>query len=137
MNLRVVLDTNVILSGFLLPESIPGKIIRLSAEGRFVLVLSPDILNEVHRVLLKKFHYSKPDAQQADATLRLVGDLVSPTSLVEIILKDPSDNRILECALDGLADVLVSGDKKHLLPLGSFRGILILSPADFLRKYFS
>lgn len=137
MNLRVVLDTNVFISGFLLPESTPGKILRLAAEGRFTLVVSPDILAEVHRVLLKKFRYSVTDAQQAEATLRLMGELVSPTSLVEIISKDPSDNRILECALDGLADVIVSGDKKHLLPLVSFRHRPILSPSDFLRKYFS
>lgn len=137
MNLRVVLDTNVYISGFLLPESNPGKILRLAAEGRFTLVLSPDILAEVHRVLLKKFRYSAADAEKADAALRLMGELVSPTSLVEIISKDPSDNRILECALDGLADVIVSGDKKHLLPLLSFRLRPILSPSDFLRKYFS
>lgn len=137
MNLRVVLDANVILSGFLLPESNPGKILRLAAEGRLTLVLSPDILAEVHRVLLKKFRYSVADAQKADATLRLMGEVVSPTSLVEMITKDPTDNRILECALDGLADVIVSGDKKHLLPLVSFRRRPIQSPADFLRRFFS
>lgn len=136
MNLRIVLDTNVILSGFLLPESNPGKILRLAAEGRFVLVISPDILVEVQRILFKKFRYSVADAEKADATLRLMGELVSPTSLVEIISSDLSDNRILECALDGLADAIVSGDKKHLLPLVSFRQRPILSPADFLRRYF-
>jgi putative PIN family toxin of toxin-antitoxin system len=137
MNLRVVLDTNVILSGFLLPESNPGKILRLAAEGRFVLVLSPDILAEVERVFLKKFRYSAADAAKAKASLELIGELVSPTSLIELISKDPSDNRILECALDGLADVIVSGDKKHLLSLGTFRQRPLLSPADFLRTYFS
>ena len=135
--MKVVLDTNVYISGLLLPESNPGKILMLIAEGHLELLLSRPILVELHRVLREKIRYTENDARKAIQSIESQGDIVTPTSLIEVITSDPSDNKILECALDGNANVIITGDKKHLLPLEKFRGIRILSPAEFLRTYFS
>jgi len=64
--------------------------------------------------------------------MRRLSDLVAPTfTLTDIVAKE-SDNRFLECAVAGRADLIVTGDRKHLLPLGAFRGIPIVSPAEFI-----
>ena len=135
--MRIVLDTNVYISGLLVPEGNPGKILRLISGGQIQLLYSHEILTEIHRVLREKIKYTETDAKRAVQTFRVQGELIQTTSLIEVIVSDPTDNKILECALDGNADVIVSGDKKHLLSLVKFRGIPILSPADFLRHPFS
>ena len=66
--------------------------------------------------------------------MRGVSILVKPTFTLAVIAAKESDNRILECAVAGRTDVIVTGDRKHLLPLGSYEGIQIVSPADFLHS---
>ena len=61
-------------------------------------------------------------------------ELVFPTDRATGATPDPDDEMVLECALAAEADYIVSGDKKHLLPLREFQGIRIVSPADFLRR---
>ena len=74
----------------------------------------------------------RPFVPWADA-LAQSATLVFPTERATGVTTDPDDEMVLECALAGNADFLVSGDKRHLLPLGEFRGIPIVNPADFLR----
>ncbi len=134
--MRVVLDTNVYISGLLVPDGTPGKILRLFERTDFVLLTSQPILDELCGKLIKKFGYSKKDAEHVVLEIEQEAEKIYTVSLVEAIPNDLPDNRVLECALDGLADVIVSGDKKHLQHLGKFKGIPILSPAEFLRRYF-
>ncbi len=66
---------------------------------------------------------------------RVAGGIHEPPESVAVIEDDPTDNRILECALAADAEFVVTGDKKHLLPLGSFRGVSIVGLADFLASF--
>ena len=105
---RVVLDTNVVVSALLF-GGIPATILRLVRDDECQAVTSPALLDELHRVLIVKFEYP---TRVADATLkrwRAVNAVVTPPLELRIIAADPSDNRVLECALAGEADAIVSG----------------------------
>lgn len=64
-----------------------------------------------------------------------LSELVAPTFPLDVIAAKPSDNRVLECPVAGRADSVVTGDRKHLLSLGSYRGIPIVSPRHFLSVF--
>jgi len=98
---------------------------------------SPFILDEVGRVLGEKFGWEEDRIGRAVAQVRRVAaEVHEPGESVGVIEDDSTDNRILlECALAADAQTIVTGDKKHLLPLGSFRGISIVGLRDFLASY--
>lgn len=111
----------------------PLKILELALNREFHLVTGPNILQEVRRNLLGKLDL-KP--QRVDQFLSDISDVASvfvPQGEVQYI-EHKADNLVLELALIGGCDVLVTGDKKHLLPLGSFRGIQIEPPSKFLDR---
>lgn len=94
------------------------------------------ILDEVGRVLGEKFGWEEDRIGRAVAQVRRVAAGVhEPEESVGVIEDDPTDNRILECALAADAETIVTGDKKHLLPLDSFRGISIVELRDFLASF--
>lgn len=127
--MRVVADTNVYLSALLFGGP-PEEIINLARQGPVQLLVSASILLELSAVLKAKFDWR--DAEVADA-IRTIGyrsTLVKPQVVLEEIEDDP-DNRVLECAVDGKADYVVSGDH-HLLDLQSYGGIRILKAMDLL-----
>ncbi len=127
---RVVLDTNVLVSAYL-----GGKlegILQLFRQGRYRLLLSEEIFVEYLAVLKRpKFQLEQRDINSLIALLLSKGEFISIPIRLEIITADPSDNKFLEAAVAGKADVVVSGDH-HLLELGSYAGIPILTAADFL-----
>ena len=133
--MRIVLDTNVIVSGLLVPEGACGKVLRILERHGIVLLTSQVLLDELTHTLRKKIGYTADDAAQVIKEMRRVADVVLPTTHVDVVRHDPTDNHVLECAHDGRADCLVSGDKKHLLPLRFFRGIPIITAAELLRKF--
>jgi putative PIN family toxin of toxin-antitoxin system len=134
--MRVVLDTNVIVSALISSQGAPGETLQAWERDRFDLVVSPATLDELGRVL----HYPKIQkkynlpTEHLDRFLRTISSqaiLVNPTKELKVIKADPSDNRYLECAQEGDAAFIVTGDK-HLLDLGEFEGTIILPPAGFL-----
>ena len=129
---KVVLDTNVIISGLNFRGS-PRKILDLIRKGQVELYISFFILEEVRGVLKEKFDWDEERIQTAIGKLKTA--LVKPKNNVSVIKKDEDDNRILECAVEGKVQYVVSGDRKHILPLKEYQGIKILSPAEFLKKY--
>jgi putative PIN family toxin of toxin-antitoxin system len=129
--MRVVLDTNVLISAFLF-GGIPRGILHSCLQGEPRLVISDAILDELQGVLRRERFGLPADRVRAivyDVTT--IGDVVTTTSTVTVISEDPSDNAVLECALDGKADDIVSGDK-HLLDLENYRGIGIMDPRRFM-----
>ena len=129
--MRVVLDTNVIVSGLNFPGS-ESRVLELALRGRLELCLSPFILEEVGGVLGRKFDWSKERLSQA---LRMLGGatiVIEPLRLPEMIEGGHADNRILECAVAANADYLVTGDRRHMLPLGEHQGARILNTPRFL-----
>lgn len=128
--LRVVLDTNVLVSALYLPASKPGMIVALARRGTIRNLVSPAILGEVERVLREKFQWETELARQAARQIENFSEVVEPQEHL-IVLADDPDNRILECAHAGRAHLILTGDK-HLLQLQAYKGIAILKPADFL-----
>jgi uncharacterized protein len=130
---RVVLDTNVLISALLFGGT-PREILHMIIAGVIDCSISSAILDELREVLQRpKFGFS---AQQALSVVEELSDLcevVSPSKRVYAVKNDPDDNRILECALQAKADVVVSGDA-HLLALSTHEGVRILSPSDFLKQ---
>ena len=134
--MRIVLDTNILVSGFLVPGGNPARIMDHWEAGTFELLMSEPILTECRRVLgysriQKKYKYSNDEADTYVMGLRRLATVVSPDQTLDVVAADPDDNRILECAKAGNADYIVSGDS-HLKDLGSYAGIQILTPAAFL-----
>ena len=129
--MRVVLDTNVIVSGLNFPGN-ERLTLELALRGRFELWLSPFILDEVAGVLRRKFDWTEERSAQA---LRALGDaaaVIDPLRRPEVFEGGHADNRILECAVGASADYLVTGDRRHLLPLEEHQGARIVNAPRFL-----
>ena len=129
--MRVVLDTNVIISGLNFPGN-ERLVLELALRGRFELYLTEFILEEVAGVLGRKFNWTDDRIQQVLRTLSDTGKMVEPPRLPEVIEGGHADNRILECAAEASADYLVTGDRRHLLPLEEYRGTRIVNAPRFL-----
>jgi putative PIN family toxin of toxin-antitoxin system len=133
---RVVLDTNVVVSAYLVSTGKPARILSLARQGKIDICLSEDILGEIKRTLLRpklqKIHKATP--YEIDRFLRAfteVVNLVPGTMEVDEVNADQDDNKVLACALESEADFIVSGDH-HLTDIVSFRGIPIVKPDAFL-----
>jgi putative PIN family toxin of toxin-antitoxin system len=132
---RVVLDTNVIVSGFGWSGP-PAAILDAALDGRLVLVTSPPLLVELRRVL------GYPKLAKVIGEAPRLADLVEVSSVMVVpsrvlaVVSDETDNRVLETAVEGAADYIVSGDD-DLLELGSFQDILIVRPGEFASKALS
>jgi putative PIN family toxin of toxin-antitoxin system len=132
---KVVLDTNVIVSALLFGGN-PDKILNLANERVIRLIISPFILDETANVLNHRFNWSEEKIHEVLSSIQEIAAVVQPTIKLSIIKEKDSDNRILECAVSGKADFIISGDNKHILPLKEYQGIKILSPAEFLALGF-
>jgi predicted nucleic acid-binding protein len=107
-------------------------VIQRLTEGSFEALISPPLQQELKRVLAGPPFLFSPDGLRAiEEDVAGHTTLVEPRISVSVVRDDPSDNRVLECAEAGDADVIVSGDR-HILELGSFKGIPIVTPAAFL-----
>jgi hypothetical protein len=130
--IRVVLDTNVLISALLFGGN-PRTVLEKAIMGQISLVLSREILNEFEEVLCgKKFAFPPEIARNIMRELEAISELVFPSRKITAVKADPYDNLILECAVKAGVDFVVSGDN-HLLELRRFEGIPILSPAQFLK----
>ena len=131
--MRVVLDTNVLISALVFPGGSPESVYRLVTEGRVEMVSSPSLLAELARVLGSKFGWAPDDVAFTLRWITVIGVIVWPVAQVDAIVEVPDDDRVLEAAAEGHADAIVSGDR-HLMNLGAWNDIPILSPAAFLDR---
>ncbi len=129
--MRVVLDTNVIVSGLNFPGN-ERLVLELALRGRFELYVSTFILEEAAGVLGRKFDWDEERSSQALRVLANAATVLYPRRLPEVIEGGHADNRILECAVEASADYLVTGDRRHLLPLEEHRGARIVNAPQFL-----
>ena len=134
--MRVVLDTNFVISRYLSPSGPPAHIFHYWEQGAFTLVVSEPILAEIERV----FSYPRINdklklSDQAIAGIidgfATFGELVTPTQRLHVVEADPDDDKLIECAVAGKADYLVSGND-HLTDIKEYEGIQILTPAQFV-----
>ncbi|MFZ2656153.1 MAG: putative toxin-antitoxin system toxin component, PIN family [Victivallales bacterium] len=132
--LRIVLDTNVIISGILF-GGIPRSIVDMLVSQRHDFFLSMPIIEEIREVLNRpKFGFDNGNALLVVEELHSLCTIVKPAKAINFIIDDPADNKILECAVEADAEIIISGDS-HLLSLGSYKGIKILSPRQFIQTH--
>lgn len=136
---RAVLDTNVLVSAAITPRGHSDQVVSLAAQSVFTWLTSEFILFELADVLGRKHIQTKYQAHVTEvkrrrylATIRTLAEVVPVHSQIAAVADDPKDNAILACAKDGRADYVVSGDP-HLRGLGSFEGIPIVTPREFLQ----
>ena len=129
---RVVADTNVLVSALQFGGR-PRDLLDLAIDGQIDLAISEAIIAETLRVLRDKFHRTPEWLVESERQVRVIARIVEPTESLRVIEADPTDDRILECAVAAGAEVIVSGDT-HLLSLGSFRGIPIQRVGEFLSR---
>ena len=127
----VVIDTNVYISGLTFTGK-PSEVLELMIKGKIEVYISPFILGEVETILKKTFGWDEEQVKKALNQIKRKVTQIQPKVKVSVVKQKDADNRILECAIEAKAQYLVSGDKKHLLPLKQYRGINIISPAKFL-----
>lgn len=137
--MRLVLDTNVLLSG-LVWQGTPSRLLRvISNDKNLRLLMSSTLLDELADVLTrdklrKKLLSIEQSAEKLLGDLKGIVEMVAVTIVERVITADPDDDQVLAAALAGQANLIVSGDKRHLLALGSYRGIAIVSPAAALER---
>lgn len=134
--MRVVLDTNIIVSAFLVAVGAPARIVAAWRSGRFDLIVSPALLSEYEQSLnyprvQRRHRFTSERIAQEIAGFREFGILVEPQEVPAVIAVDPDDDQILACALAGQADYIVTGDP-DLLQLREYHGIRVLTPVAFV-----
>jgi putative PIN family toxin of toxin-antitoxin system len=128
---KIVCDTTVLVSGVLY-QGPPRRAMTMAARGEVVNCISPDLLREVEDVLLRRKFGLRPDQVAAMVALfRDSFEIVHPARRVVAVAVDPADDRVLEAAIAAGAEAILSGDR-HLLDLGEFAGVRILTPARFV-----
>ena len=134
--LKVVLDTNVLISAILFGGK-PREILEKAIRGEIRLCLSEPILEELSGVLRRsKFDYSLERVQTLLTELTSIADFVNSSQTIRLVLEDPDDKRILECAVEAKASYIITGDF-HLLKLIRYRNIEVLNAVAFLEKLSS
>lgn len=128
--MRVVFDTHIFISAFVIPGSLAEKAILKMIEGEDSLLISKDIIHEVLSVLSLKFGRDREALSHVAVTLSGLAELVKLGGRVKIFMDEP-DNRILECAIYGGADLLVTGDKE-ILQQREYKGVKIISLKEYL-----
>ena len=131
--MKIVIDTNVLISAIFWTGK-PKQLLNKVRRGEATFLISEDLLIEFKEVLMRKdkpFKLSLEEAERVVTEMRGIAQIVHPNSQV-VVCKDERDNKVLECAIDGRAEYVISGDL-HLLGLKSFKGVKIISVMDFLR----
>ena len=131
--MRVVFDTNVFISAFLVPAGAADRAFQLARKRRFQLVSSVPILTEIANKLRDKFHQTDDDVKLALKIISRAAAIIRPKRSLNVVRDEP-DNRVLECALEAGADLVVTGDR-HLLALKRFEQVAIVRLVDFLRTF--
>jgi putative PIN family toxin of toxin-antitoxin system len=133
---KVVLDTNVLVSGILFTGP-PHQILLAWSDGRFELVFTSDIHEEYRRVVAELQHqFPRVDLAAALDLVLVNAHAFPPARLERQVCVDPDDDKFLACAVSSGARTIVSGDKR-LLSVSGCRGIEVLRPRAFLERYLA
>lgn len=129
---RIVPDTNIVISAIFWSGK-PYDVIAQGLAGEYQLVTSPEIIDEVIRKLRDKFQFPEDKIEEQANIMLSLFHVIVPTTKLDVV-RDKSDNKIIECAVEGTANVIVTGDP-DLLALKDFRGIKIVTADEFLKSY--
>ncbi len=134
--IRAVVDTNTLVSGLISPLGAPAGIISHWRQGDFLLLTSPALLAELRRVLkypriADRLGWSDEERTQFLESVKMLA-LVTPGALrLPGVTRDPKDDPVVACAVEGKAEFIVSGDQ-DLLVLGTYRDVRVVTPREFL-----
>jgi len=128
--LKVIFDTNIFISAFVIPGGKAEKAYSYAIKGNFTLYTSVFILTETAQKLREKFGWEEQRIIRLLKSISKVAKVIKTQPFLHLLTDEP-DNRILECALDVEASFIVTGDR-HLLALKNYKGINIVKLADFL-----
>ncbi len=131
--MRIVLDTNVLLSATLWEKSSAGKIVIILLEEGCEYFGSEGILNEYSKVLKRDFEFSEEEITENINDVKTFVTLVEPESVERVVKDDPDDDKIIACAVTANAGYLLTYDK-HLLRLKHYRMIQIMTPEEFITQ---
>ncbi len=136
--MRIVIDTNLLISG-VISAGLPRQLVDAAKAGEFELCTSEVLLAELLDVIARgKFAARLTQAgltpQAIVEDMRALAVVVTPTSVARVVPTDPDDEHVLAAALTGGADLIASGDKRDLLPLGSYQGIPIITAKQALER---
>ena len=129
-DIRVVPDTNIIISSIFW-RGAPYKLMKRGFKGDIELVISPEIIEEVIDRLQNKFDTPQEKIEKTVDLLTTFCTVVNPSTRLDLVVVDPKDNKILECAIAGKAKFVVSGDR-HLLDIKNFKDVKIVHVKEFL-----
>jgi putative PIN family toxin of toxin-antitoxin system len=128
--LTIVFDTNILFSGFGWRGS-PYHCLQLARKGKVTSITCPEIMKELDDKLQLKMKISPIDALRATTEILLFSKLVTISNKLKVVIDDPDDDKILECAVIGNADYIITGDH-HLLSLVNYKDTAIVTSTDFL-----
>lgn len=129
----VTLDSNIYISTLIFGGK-PLQILEMGLDGRADIAISDAILEETLGILRQKFGLEEERIRRSKAYIEAATRHVAPVETVDVVSDEP-DNRVLECARASSSEFVVSGDR-HLLRIGNFEGVRIVTAADFLRINF-
>ncbi len=132
---KVVIDTNIFVSGLTFKGK-PREVLDLVWRGDIEAYISSFILRELEETLKEDFGWDRGQIRRTIEKIKAKTILIHPKNKVSVIKEKDDDNRILEYAIEGRVHYLISGDRKHLLPLKEYQKTKILSPAEFLKIFF-
>jgi uncharacterized protein len=127
---RAVLDSNVLISAFAFPGGNPYAVLQALLREEIIVFISPFILTEVSRNLQDKLLVPEATVREAESLLRDHCILLDPAEQAAVPELTPADNRVLDCAVAGEVQYLVTGDR-GILQLGEYQGVKIVNPAGF------
>jgi putative PIN family toxin of toxin-antitoxin system len=132
---RALCDTNVLVSAFIAGGP-PSRVIEASIDGRIELMLADPVIDELERVLTLKLGFEPERVRDITALLIdiSVARIAAPTQPVEAITGDRDDDVVLACGVNAGVQIIVSGDRRHMLPVREHRGIRIISPQALLAE---
>lgn len=135
--MRTVVDTNILIRALIKPQGTVGPVLDRLSTGDYRVLYSPAILEEIVDVLSRrrfrdKYGVKDQDIETLLALFILHGEKIVPQQRIEVC-RDPKDDKFLEIAVEGTADIIVTGDE-DLLVLNPFEGIPIVKPAEFLYR---
>lgn len=132
--IRAVIDTNVAVSGLIF-GGIPRKVVNASLSRKYTWVTSPHLMDEIERVMRsKKFDLSEHEVTTLIRPIFAIAEVVVPVNAINAIPRCPADNRVLECAVEGHCQVIVTGDHRDLISLGSYHRVQIITARQFLDR---